>query len=63
MIPTLAFETPEGLVGPPTSPHPALILNVLAVARPAKIHNIGVVYGPRSRRWWRRRRAPPSGSG
>ena len=55
VIPTLAFETPEGLVGPPTSPHPELILNVLAVARGAKIHTIGVVFGPRSRRWWRRR--------
>jgi hypothetical protein len=48
VIPTLAFETPEGLVGPPTTPHPALILNVLAVARPSKIHIIGVIFGPRS---------------
>ena len=26
VIPTLAFETPEGMIGPPTSPHPELIL-------------------------------------
>ena len=48
VIPTLAFETPEGLIGPPTSPHPELILKVLALARGAKIHTIGVVFGPRS---------------
>jgi ABC-type uncharacterized transport system substrate-binding protein len=48
VIPTLAFETPEGLVGPPMSPHPELILKVLAMARGAKIHTIGVVFGPRS---------------
>ena len=48
VIPTLAFETPEGLVGPPTSPHPELILRVLALARPGKVHVVGVVYGPRS---------------
>lgn len=48
VIPTLAFETPEGLVGPPTSPHPELILRVLALARPGKVHIVGVVYGPRS---------------
>ena len=48
VIPTLAFETPEGLVGPPTSPHPELILKVLALARPGKVHAVGVVYGPRS---------------
>lgn len=48
VIPTLAFETPEGLIGPPTSPHPELILRVLALARPGKVHTVGVVYGPRS---------------
>jgi hypothetical protein len=48
VIPTLAFETPEGLIGPPMTPHPALIFNVLAVARAAKIHTVGVVYGARS---------------
>jgi hypothetical protein len=49
VIPTLAFVAPEGLVGPPTTPHPELILRVLtASARPKKIHTIGVVYGPRS---------------
>jgi ABC transporter substrate binding protein len=48
VIPTLAFEAPEGLVGPPASPHPELILKVLAVARGAKIHTVGVVYGSRS---------------
>ena len=48
VIPTLAFETPEGLVGPPMAPHPELILRVLAMARGAKIHTVGVVFGPRS---------------
>ena len=48
VIPTLAFETPEGLVGPPTSPHPELILKVLAMARPDKMRTVGVVYGPRT---------------
>lgn len=48
VIPTLAFETPEGLVGPPTAPHPELILKVLAMARPGRVHTVGVVYGPRS---------------
>jgi len=48
VIPTLAFHTPEGLVGPPTSPHPELILRVLAMARASKIHTVGVVLGPRA---------------
>jgi len=48
VIPTLAFETPEGLIGPPTAPHPELILKVLAMARPGRVHTVGVVYGPRS---------------
>ncbi|MDB4970754.1 MAG: transporter substrate-binding protein [Myxococcales bacterium] len=48
VIPTLAFFAPEGLVGPPASPHPELILKVLAVARGAKIRTVGVVYGPRT---------------
>jgi hypothetical protein len=48
VIPTLAFETPEGLVGPPASPHPELILKVLAMARGARIHTVGVVFGARS---------------
>ena len=48
VIPTLAFEKPEGLVGPPTAPHPELILKVLAMARPGRVHTVGVVYGPRS---------------
>jgi hypothetical protein len=48
VIPTLAFEAPEGLVGPPASPHPELILKVLAVARGARIHTVGVVFGARS---------------
>jgi hypothetical protein len=48
VIPTLAFHSPEGLVGPPAAPHPELILKVLAMARGAKIHVVGVVYGPRS---------------
>jgi hypothetical protein len=48
VIPTLAFETPDGLIGPPTSPHPELILRVLAMARGGRTHTIGVVFGPRS---------------
>lgn len=48
VIPTLAFETPEGLVGPPMAPHPELILRVLSMARGAKIHTVGVVFGQRS---------------
>jgi ABC transporter substrate binding protein len=48
VIPTLAFHSPEGMVGPPAAPHPELILKVLAMARGAKIHVVGVVYGPRS---------------
>lgn len=48
VIPTLAFETPEGLVGPPTSPHPELLLRVVAMARPGKVHTVGIVYGPRT---------------
>ena len=47
VVPTLAFHTPEGLVGPPASPHPELILKVLAMARAQKIRRVGVVYGPR----------------
>ncbi len=48
VIPTLAFEAPEGVVGPPASPHPELILKVLAMARGAKIHTVGAVFGPRA---------------
>jgi hypothetical protein len=48
VIPTLAFEVPDGLVGPLASPHPELILKVLAMARGARIHTVGVVYGARS---------------
>ncbi len=48
VIPTLAFEAPEGLIGPPASPHPELILKVLAMARGARIHTVGVVFGARS---------------
>lgn len=48
VIPTLAFHTPEGLVGPPTSPHPELLLRVLAMARGNRIHTVGVVFGPRA---------------
>jgi hypothetical protein len=48
VIPTLAFETPEGLVGPPMAPHPELILRVLSLARGSKIHTVGVAFGPRS---------------
>jgi hypothetical protein len=48
VIPTLAFETPEGMTGPPMAPHPELILRVLSLARGAKIHTVGVAFGPRS---------------
>lgn len=48
VIPTLAFHSPDGMIGPPASPHPELILRVLAMARPGKIHTVGVVFGPRS---------------
>ena len=48
VIPTLAFHASPSLPGPPASPHPELILRVLAMARPQKIHAIGAVYGPRS---------------
>jgi hypothetical protein len=47
IIPTLAFHTPPGLVGPPSAPPPELVLRVLTVARPA-IRTVGAVYGPRS---------------
>jgi hypothetical protein len=47
VIPTLAFHTPRGLVGPPAAPTPELLLKVLATARPG-IKIVGAVYGPRS---------------
>ncbi len=47
VIPTLAFHTPRGLVGPPAAPTPELILKVLSMARPG-IKVVGAVYGPRS---------------
>jgi hypothetical protein len=47
VIPTLAFHTPPGLLGPPASPTPELILRVLAAARP-QMKVVGTVYGPRS---------------
>ena len=49
VIPTLAFQTPEGLVGPPASPHPELHLEACWPMRAARrIHIVGVVFGPRS---------------
>lgn len=48
VIPTLAFHVPAGLVGPPATPPPELVLKVLTIARDQKIHRVGVVYGPRS---------------
>jgi hypothetical protein len=48
VIPTLAFDTPAGMIGPPASPPPELLLRVLAVARGGRIHRVGVVYGARS---------------
>jgi hypothetical protein len=47
IIPTLAFELPHGLVGPPASPPPELILRLLRMAR-GQIQRVGVVYGPRA---------------
>jgi hypothetical protein len=47
VIPTLAFHTPRGLVGPPAAPTPELLLRVLQIARPT-MKTIGAVYGPRS---------------
>jgi hypothetical protein len=47
VIPTLAFHTPPGLLGPPAAPPPELLLKVLHTAR-SSIKSIGVVYGPRS---------------
>lgn len=47
VIPTLAFHTPAGLVGPPAAPTPELLLRVLATARPA-VRIVGGVYGLRS---------------
>ncbi len=47
VIPTLAFHTPAGMLGPPAAPPPELILRVLMTARP-NIKVVGVVYGPRT---------------
>jgi hypothetical protein len=47
VIPTLAFHTPRGLVGPPATPAPELLLKVLSTARPG-IKVVGAVYGARS---------------
>ncbi len=48
IIPTLAFNASPDLVGPPASPHPELTLKLLALAKPGRIHVIGVVFGNRS---------------
>ena len=47
VIPTMAFHTPDGLLGPPAAPPPALVLKVLQTARPS-VHGVGVVFGPRA---------------
>jgi hypothetical protein len=47
VIPTLAFHTPPGLLGPPASPPPELVLRVLTTARP-HIHTVGAIFGARS---------------
>jgi hypothetical protein len=47
VIPTLAFHTPRGMVGPPAAPTPELLLRVLSTARPG-VKVVGAVYGPRS---------------
>ena len=48
VIPTLAFNAAPELVGPPASPHPELTLKLLALAKPGRVHVVGVVYGSRS---------------
>ncbi|HEX4458008.1 MAG TPA: ABC transporter substrate binding protein [Polyangia bacterium] len=48
VIPTLAFNAPPDLVGPPASPHPELTLKLLALAKPGHVHVVGVVFGNRS---------------
>ena len=47
VIPTLAFHTTAGLLGPPAAPTPELLLKVLATAR-GSVRTVGAVYGPRS---------------
>ena len=47
IIPTLAFHTPPGLVGPPAVPPSDLLLRVLLLARPGT-RELVTVYGPRS---------------
>jgi ABC transporter substrate binding protein len=47
LIPTLAFHTPSGVIAPPASPPPELLLRVLKTAR-LSVKTIGAVYGPRS---------------
>ncbi len=47
VIPTLAFHTPPGILGPPATPPPELLFKVLATAR-ASIKKVGAVYGVRS---------------
>jgi hypothetical protein len=47
VIPTLAFHTPAGLLGPPAAPTPELLLKVLSTAR-GSVRTVGAVYGPRS---------------
>ena len=49
VIPTLAFDTPDGLVGPPASPHPELHLEGAGDgARRRASTPSASVYGPRS---------------
>ncbi len=47
VIPTLAFHFPSGMVGPPMTPSPELVLRVLVTARHG-LHRVATVYGPRS---------------
>ena len=48
VIPTLAFNAPAELIGPPASPHPELTLKLLARAKPNRVHIVGVIFGNRS---------------
>jgi hypothetical protein len=52
IIASLAFHVPDDVIGPPASPAPELILELLATARPG-LHTVGTVYGKRSRGVWK----------
>ena len=52
LIATMAYHLPDGVLGPPAAPAPALILQLLSTARPG-LKVIGAVFGPRSRATWK----------